>query len=477
MKLSIALISFLMSMSASASTLKEVRQSLSAQKGTWQAGDVRPDVGVQVKGKTFFGLRTDLTPPPNIKFKKATPYKGKIPAKLDWRDKDGKNWVSSVKNQGKCGSCVAFGTLSAVEGRVSVSSGIPDYNIDLSEQDPFSRLGKCEQGSSPFTALMEMMNGVVDETCSPYISGRKGEDFPNEQKCKNYSERVVAAVPELPGQTGTKELLQTGPVLTTMTVYDDFMYYTSGVYKHVTGDALGGHAIAIVGYDDEGKYWIVKNSWGEDWGENGFFRISYDDDSGVGATAFAFDPIVPDQPLKLVKPAYREAVKGTITIQAQALKAVTKPVMQMTCGTQNVAGTLNPATLSAEFNTATMPDGLCELSVNGGGKPWYSLLTIANQPQNVTVELTPKFDNTQPVKDRVYFGVILHGTVTSVALTLTKVGESSGKTVVVDDPGADVEIGWRTAMYPNGEYEIVATGRIGALAEFRSNPLKVVVKN
>jgi hypothetical protein len=61
-----------------------------------------------------------------------------------------------------------------------------------------------------------------------------------------------------------------------MNVYDDFMYYSGGVYSHVSGKLDGGHAIEIVGYDDTNQCFIVKNSWGTGWGESGFFQINYD---------------------------------------------------------------------------------------------------------------------------------------------------------------------------------------------------------
>lgn len=71
------------------------------------------------------------------------------------------------------------------------------------------------------------------------------------------------------------EIMTNGPVEAAFTVYNDFLAYKSGVYNHVSGSALGGHAIKIVGWGEENKtpYWLVANSWNEDWGDNGFFKI------------------------------------------------------------------------------------------------------------------------------------------------------------------------------------------------------------
>lgn len=71
------------------------------------------------------------------------------------------------------------------------------------------------------------------------------------------------------------EIANHGPVVTGFTVYADFMTYKSGVYQHVTGENMGGHAVRIIGYGSEGgvDYWLVANSWNEHWGEKGLFRI------------------------------------------------------------------------------------------------------------------------------------------------------------------------------------------------------------
>jgi len=71
------------------------------------------------------------------------------------------------------------------------------------------------------------------------------------------------------------ELMTNGPIESSFTVYSDFVTYTGGVYQHVSGEELGGHAIKILGWGVEGgtPYWLVANSWNPDWGLQGYFKI------------------------------------------------------------------------------------------------------------------------------------------------------------------------------------------------------------
>jgi len=91
---------------------------------------------------------------------------------------------------------------------------------------------------------------------------------------------------------GIKEEVSTnGPMETGFMVYKDFMAYKSGVYKHVSGEELGGHAVAIIGYGTEGgeNYWLCKNSWGLAWGDNGYFKIKHGE-CNVDMSVWTCDP-------------------------------------------------------------------------------------------------------------------------------------------------------------------------------------------
>jgi len=58
-------------------------------------------------------------------------------------------------------------------------------------------------------------------------------------------------------------------------MYEDLTYYQSGIYRQATGKLPGGHAVAIVGFDYAEQFWLIQNSWGSSWGDNGYARIGY----------------------------------------------------------------------------------------------------------------------------------------------------------------------------------------------------------
>jgi cathepsin B len=129
-------------------------------------------------------------------------------------------------------------------------------------------------------------DGIVAEECIPYTSG----DDERQPKClkfctkkkKNYKKYKVlpkSSKPLMCTSDIKNEILNNGPVQTGFIVYEDFMHYKGGVYEYVSGKQLGGHAVKIIGWGKEGEkeFWIAENSWGSNWGENGFFRIKIGD--------------------------------------------------------------------------------------------------------------------------------------------------------------------------------------------------------
>lgn len=205
------------------------------------------------------------------------------PAAFNWRNVNGQNYVTPIKNQGGCGSCVAFGTTATVETTFRVQRGNPAMPMDLSEASLYYCIARsegatCATGWWPEKALNGYQNiGVPDEACYPYTAG----DQNCTGRCSDWASRVV----KITGHTvltsniaGIKNWISTkGPVSACFIVYNDFFAYTSGVYKHVSGAQAGGHCVSLVGYNDAEQCWIGKNSWGTGWGESGFFRIKYGD--------------------------------------------------------------------------------------------------------------------------------------------------------------------------------------------------------
>ncbi|EER00350.1 cathepsin b, putative, partial [Perkinsus marinus ATCC 50983] len=76
-----------------------------------------------------------------------------------------------------------------------------------------------------------------------------------------------------------KEIMTNGPTSATLSMYNDFLSYESGVYKHTSGTFMGVHSVEIIGWGIEKgvDYWLVMNSWNEDWGDNGTFKIAQGD--------------------------------------------------------------------------------------------------------------------------------------------------------------------------------------------------------
>jgi len=226
--------------------------------------------------------------------------------------------ISRVRDQSNCGSCWAFGSTEAFNDRYCIATG--DAKTVFSPEDTNSC---CSGVSCSFS--MGCNGGQPSGAWSWFTktgvsTGGDYADIGSGSTCKPYSLQSCAhhvdppagmvACSTLPSYStpkcasscsetayGTayksdkhfasssysvkgvsniqKEIMEKGTVTVAMTVYDDFETYAGGVYQHVTGSNLGGHAIKMIGWgvDNGTPYWICVNSWNESWGEKGTFRI------------------------------------------------------------------------------------------------------------------------------------------------------------------------------------------------------------
>lgn len=260
-------------------TLEEIQRAIAQKGAQWEARETSVLRLSPEERRRLCGAERPVPDPGDIKPQPFSFPQAASLTELDWRDYDGHNWTTSVRNQAGCGSCVAFGCMAAFEASISIFFGAPEPTFDLSEQHIFScGGGSCEYGWNVAPCLnFLMLQGAPDEDCYPYRAMDNSSGAPCGETCGDWQMRarklsnwgVVTPLSE----TAIKNALLNSPLAAYLLVYNDFFGYSSGVYERTTDVVAGGHIIAIVGWDDEEDSWICKNSWGADWGEGGWFRI------------------------------------------------------------------------------------------------------------------------------------------------------------------------------------------------------------
>jgi len=201
-----------------------------------------------------------------------------LPSYFSWRDRDGVDYVTPIRNQAPYSSCESFAIVAAMETMTQYKVGMP-FDCDLSEAHLwFNCDPTIEWGSFPDNNLNYLKDyGIPDESCWPYPDD--GEMHAPNETCSGWESRTVKItdwgyLPDDP--IAIKNALMTyGPVTTYLFIYQDFFSHRNGVYKHTWGQSVACHMVTIIGWDDEQDCWLVKNSWGTSWGENGWFRIKY----------------------------------------------------------------------------------------------------------------------------------------------------------------------------------------------------------
>ncbi len=202
-----------------------------------------------------------------------------LPSYFNYRDIDGIDYTTAIKDQTPAPTCEAYALCAALETIIQYQTG-ELFEPDLSDCHLyFYAGGTYEEG---YVNLIDAANylmeyGVPDEGCYP--DPHRAFDYPFES-IPGWENRTVKIQEwgwvDHDVESIKKALIEHGPLVICGWIWRDFNYYRNGVYKHKWGRLTGGHVITIVGYDDSKQCWIVKNSWGTKWGEKGWFKLAYD---------------------------------------------------------------------------------------------------------------------------------------------------------------------------------------------------------
>lgn len=205
-----------------------------------------------------------------------------LPIKIDWREHKG---VGPVKNQGQCGSCWTFSSTGAIEAHLLLKT---KRYVSLSEQELLDCAGNYDNqgcnGGLPSHAFQYIIENGGLSTDAAYPYEAKDTNGCRADKSKHMGHRPIKLRSSFNiTQYDERELEvavgSVGPVSVAFQVAGDFRLYKSGVYsskecKNKAHDV--NHAVLAVGYDTSAEgtpYWIIKNSWGAAWGEQGYFKM------------------------------------------------------------------------------------------------------------------------------------------------------------------------------------------------------------
>jgi len=266
-----------------------------------------------------------------------------LPKEFDWSSKDGRNFLEPVMDQADCGSCYAASSMRMLTARHKIRQNDTDalpwsinFPLFCSEYNQ-----GCKGGYGLLTAKWSRDVGLLPATCMRYNTGGscrlecdlkslKGKRFRAESHRYVgtwYGNSSVQAIRE--------ELYRGGPLVVGLEPTEDFMFYAEGIYK--TG-AKGtpllrpgdqewervDHAVLLVGWGEEAgqKYWRIQNSWGPDWGEEGFFRIAAEsNEAGIESIPEAADVVEDEQGGQQVSAFFEQAGAKAAHLRTAAVSA------------------------------------------------------------------------------------------------------------------------------------------------------------
>lgn len=219
----------------------------------------------------------------------ALPEPKDYPESVDWA-----NFVTPVKDQGDCATSWAFSPVGAIESRCAIEHIEPDYPSLSSQQclDCISQ-NNCGDGSIFSVYEYSRTTGLCEEKNYPYTAEKQ---TCQSDSCGEKVGKIFRFFQLYPSEVSLMDEIQQGPISVLVHANgDDWQFYESGILtSHCAGPP--NHALLLTGYGVENdiKYWNLKNSWGTEWGENGYIRFCRNCGGPSGQCGLAVNATVPD---------------------------------------------------------------------------------------------------------------------------------------------------------------------------------------
>ena len=360
-----------------------------------------------------------------------------LPASYDWRNVNGHTYIGPVRDQGSCGACYSFGAAAAAEGSYNRVMNLYDSQcVDFSEgwiawclpsfnSSYASHFDGCNGADYDYMELQALCEtGITYEANIPYTEYNPGTCSPDVPLVKFKSWHRVDCGDINAIKTA---IMQYGVVDAAVYVNNAFQAYSSGIYTDTNTNCpqceytQSNHAISLIGWDDNNGdgYWILRNSWGTTWGENGYMRISY----RAATVACAVTYLV---------------YEGT------GPAATTDPESSVTATSATLNGRVNPngASTTCYFDYGTTPSfGQRSASDNAGSGS--SAISVSIPVTGLTSETVYYFRMVASNQNGVAYGA---------TETLTTLGDPKPPTVLTADA---TNILWQSAtlqgsVNPNG---------------------------